>query len=407
MRESERLWRQTTKTGMPMGEYRYLHLNPEERRIRGFQEDLAFGRCTMGEFLSQIFPPQKVDMKRKLYDEPEGSAECVEDVCLADLPDPAALSTGSPANAPPRRTATPSAVLPYTIEYASPGSLSPPSPPRISFSNSFRLLDVSVERERREGPSGSTNGVEEWALNLPMPGSETNRRISPVTSRSNGTGTRNNRSPIPIPQPQSFPNPQPGCERRAARSSQPNPRNAIIARQRPRPAATDRDGELRRALIAEAEAVVTVDEMKTVADKLNGFLQARSARGNDDNNRDRRDRRPQRPREQARVVDRVQDATRVQQLYRDNRRAAMREVLEGLSPHCEVSREEMERYFRRMYAPEVPEEVEPHTWPEWYVENEDELKEALERHFQRWRWQNACPGRIKVLLDRTMSPMKT
>ncbi|KAK0169424.1 hypothetical protein PV327_011575, partial [Microctonus hyperodae] len=147
------------------------------------------------------------------------------------------LVEGSPTNVPPCRTATPSAVLPYTIEIASPGS-----------------LNLSVERERREGPSAGTNGVKEWAPILTTPDEDQNRRTSPVTIRSNGTTS--------VGQPVSSPG-----------SDLDQPR--------------DRDGELRRA--------VTVSEMQTVTDKLGDFFQSRLARGADDNNRDRRGRGPQRP----------------------------------------------------------------------------------------------------------------
>ncbi|KAK0073903.1 hypothetical protein PV326_012948, partial [Microctonus aethiopoides] len=78
--ESERLWDQLNEGGMVIDQYRRLRRNPKERRIRGYQEDLELpNRCSMWEFLTQIFPKGTVDIKENLPDEPDESAQNVEE----------------------------------------------------------------------------------------------------------------------------------------------------------------------------------------------------------------------------------------------------------------------------------------------------------------------------------------
>ncbi|KAK0072454.1 hypothetical protein PV326_014443, partial [Microctonus aethiopoides] len=88
--ETERLWDQLIEGGMVIDQYRRLRRNPKERRIQGFQEDLELpNRCSMWEFLTQIFPKGTADIKENLPDEPDESAQNVEESGLVDLQDPA------------------------------------------------------------------------------------------------------------------------------------------------------------------------------------------------------------------------------------------------------------------------------------------------------------------------------
>lgn len=68
VQESERLWKQLTEGGMVMEQPRRLHRNSREERIRDYQRSLETGRFTMGEFLSQIFAPKVMNLKKYLPD---------------------------------------------------------------------------------------------------------------------------------------------------------------------------------------------------------------------------------------------------------------------------------------------------------------------------------------------------
>ena len=49
----------------------------------------------------------------------------------------------------------------------------------------------------------------------------------------------------------------------------------------------------------------------------------------------------------------VREATRIQALYRRNRRKAVREVLQGPADSCQVQRQQVHRYFERLYCGEL------------------------------------------------------
>ncbi|KAK0072114.1 hypothetical protein PV326_000438, partial [Microctonus aethiopoides] len=91
VQESERLWKQLTEGGMVMEQPRRLHRNSREERIRDYQRSLETGRFTMGEFLSQIFAPKVMNLKKYLPDEREGPVEWMEENEQADLQDSAVL----------------------------------------------------------------------------------------------------------------------------------------------------------------------------------------------------------------------------------------------------------------------------------------------------------------------------
>ena len=118
-----------------------------------------------------------------------------------------------------------------------------------------------------------------------------------------------------------------------------------------------------------------------MAKDLTTYLQSRSAKGGmGQPPRNRQHGRPRAP-EELGPEDHVKKATRLQRLYRENRRRAMEEVLTGPSPHCQVSAEEVSQYFQKMYSATALPVGEPYAWPEWPTDEEGELRDALVKPF--------------------------
>ncbi|KAL7727998.1 hypothetical protein ACLKA6_018922 [Drosophila palustris] len=96
---------------------------------------------------------------------------------------------------------------------------------------------------------------------------------------------------------------------------------------------------------------------------------------------------------------RIEEAARIQKLYREKRPRAMQQVLEGPSPYCEISQEAIFTHFQAVYGDPSLENVEPFEWPRWDGESEAVIGEALMRPFtaeevnsRLMRTHNSAPG---------------
>ncbi|XP_057335413.1 uncharacterized protein LOC130674161 [Microplitis mediator] len=74
---------------------------------------------------------------------------------------------------------------------------------------------------------------------------------------------------------------------------------------------------------------------------------------------------------------RIRSATRIQKLYRKNRRKAMQEVLEGPSSLCQVPKDDVLEYFRTLYSDDSPFNEELPARQVWPLDEGNELAGAL------------------------------
>ncbi|CAD6235845.1 GSCOCG00008010001-RA-CDS [Cotesia congregata] len=81
--------------------------------------------------------------------------------------------------------------------------------------------------------------------------------------------------------------------------------------------------------------------------------------------------------DQAGQDGRIRTATRIQKLYRENRRKAMQEILNEPSPFCQVPKDEVDRYFRTMYSDDSPLDADLPERQVWPPDETGEMAAAL------------------------------
>ena len=124
----------------------------------------------------------------------------------------------------------------------------------------------------------------------------------------------------------------------------------------------------REELMTLALSVETVGQLEELAAKVADFFKANAARPrNDAPQAPRRNPRRDPPESEGATepevagetgpalshAEQVREATRVQRLYRSNRKRAVREILQGNSTHCQVPLEDIQRHFTNLYAPQA------------------------------------------------------
>ncbi|KAH0546256.1 hypothetical protein KQX54_001036 [Cotesia glomerata] len=174
--------------------------------------------------------------------------------------------------------------------------------------------------------------------------------------------------------------PFPDSRRETSRGFQRRSSNPPQAREDQRPAthraaAGSAEMHKRADLTAFAVATESWDEFEELDRKLSMFFQGVTGsrpvggRGARDARRDQGGN-PEAERylqqDQAGQGSRIHAATRIQKLYRENRRKAMQEILNEPSPFCQVPKDEVDRHFRTMYSDDSPLETdlpERQVWP--------------------------------------------
>jgi len=90
---------------------------------------------------------------------------------------------------------------------------------------------------------------------------------------------------------------------------------------------------------------------------------------------------PQRDRGERPNGNRIEEATKLQKLYREKRPRAMQQVLAGPSPHCQIDQEAVHAHFAGVYSFCEGNGVAPFEWPNWDGESEAVIGDALMQPF--------------------------
>ncbi|XP_076298053.1 uncharacterized protein LOC143217550 [Lasioglossum baleicum] len=188
---------------------------------------------------------------------------------------------------------------------------------------------------------------------------------TPGSSHPGGCGTGTTNAPAGVGVvPTDLQTPRDPEHRRSVPAGQPRPRPRASLRREQVALA-----EERRLLIGLAGAVDSIQDLEEVATTIAAFFQRFGSRPAEvgENTRGRptaaagRERRvggasasrpPGRPEpEAARSTDQVAEATRIQRLFRQNRRRAVQEVLMGAPAQCQVPKDQVHQHFLDMYSP--------------------------------------------------------
>ena len=105
-------------------------------------------------------------------------------------------------------------------------------------------------------------------------------------------------------------------------------------------------GRERARITADSAEIETLDQLNVCTDNFVSFVHKFFGRESEraDNNKRKDGKR------NNRVLNETEAATRIQKLYRKNKKRAMQEILTGPSPSCKISLKEVQSFFENVYS---------------------------------------------------------